>query len=227
MDRNAWWRSILCSILFALLACPTAGFAQVQTVTFSLDGLGSLLESPVMFDGTINSGPLSPGWFMIMIDDSSWPPDTDKTARWNYIVSTYFSYVATPGGEHWDGYFPINGTQAPVVTWRLSSNGNKLGGIIRYLIITIRDSDHDQVIDQNELATQSVAMDINVHVEQSQGIYTGYCGIGSANGTLSNYDPNLDNILTVPYGSVTIRNFGCIVPVESTTWGAVKAIYSE
>ena len=227
MNRTAWRRVIPSIFVFALLTIPFAGHAQVQTITFSLDGMGSMLESPVLFDGVINSGPMSPGWFMITIDDTGWPPDTDKTARWNYIVSTFFSYDATPGGEHWDGYFPMDGTQLPVVTWRFSSNGNKLGGIIKYLIITIFDSDQDAVIDQDELTTQSVAMNIHAHIEQSQGIYTGYCGIGSANGTLSNFDPNLDDILTVPFGSVTIRNFGCSVPTENKTWGAVKSIYSE
>jgi hypothetical protein len=175
----------------------------------------------------INSGPLSPGWFRIEIDDTGWPPDSDKTARWNYIISTYFSYDATPGGEHWDGYFPMDGTQFPVVTWYLKNDPDQLGGIIRYLIITIYDGDHDGVIDQDELATQAVAGNLHCHISQSLGAYTGYCGLGPMNGTLANFDPELPDILTISYGSLTIRDFGCVVPVDERTWGSVKTIYSE
>jgi len=227
MMYNAWGRAMAVLFVIALLTIPCTGHAAFQTVTFTLDGMGSLLESPVVFEGWINSGPMSPGWFMIMIDDSAWPPDTDKTARWNYLVSTFFSYDATPGGEHWDGYFPMNGSAYPVVTWRFTKDLDKLGGIVRYLIITIYDSDHDGHVDQNELATQAIAANFHCHIEQSMGIYSGWCGTGPANGTLSNFDPNQDDIFTISYGSLTLRDFGCSVPVEETTWGAVKALYTE
>ncbi|MFH1755116.1 MAG: hypothetical protein ABIA59_05380 [Candidatus Latescibacterota bacterium] len=215
------------TFVLALLTIPCAGHAAFQTVSFTLDGMGSLLESPVVFEGWINTGPLTNGWFMVTIDDSAWPPETNKTVRWNYLVTNFFNYDATPGGEHWDGYFPKSGTAFPVVTWHFSDNSDKLGGIVRYLIITIFDGDHDGQVDQDELAIQSMAANFYCHIEQSQGCYSGWCGTGPSNGTLSNFDPNLDDIFTMSYGSLTLRDFGCGVPVEEHTWGAVKVLYTE
>ncbi|NIM19826.1 MAG: hypothetical protein GTO51_06235 [Candidatus Latescibacteria bacterium] len=228
MIEKACGRAFAVCLLSALLIIPCAGLAGTQAISFTLDGMGSFLENPVLFEGMINSNPdLTPGWFMIEIDDTGWPPETDKTARWNHIVTNFFTYDATPGGEHWDGYFPAQGSQFPVVTWHFSSSGNRLGGIIRYLIITIYDSDKDGVIDQDELANQAVAGNLHVHIEQSDGVYFGWCSIGSMNGTLANFDPGLPDILAIYSGSLNLRDFSCAVPVEQRTWGAVKMIYSE
>ena len=222
-------RSLFVVTALVFLVGSVAGStAATQTVSFSLNGSGSLLNSPASFQGMIDSGPMSPGWFVIEVDDAGWPLDnlsTPQNERWDYILATFFTYDSTPGGEHWDGYFPVQGSILPPVTWRFSSNGDKLGGIIRYFVVTILDSDGDGEVDQDELANQSVAANFHSHIEQSSGIYNGWCGTGTGNGNLENFDPAMDDILTLPIGNLYLRDFSCAVPVEESTWGAVKTLY--
>jgi hypothetical protein len=222
--------SSLIAVLSVSLVLGTAAVvgAANQTVTFSLNGSGSVLNSPVVFQGMIDSGPMNGGWFVIEIDDTGWPvdnPGTPGNERWSYLLSTFFTYDNTPGGEHWDGYFPLQGGLLPPVIWRFTSGADQLGGVIRYLIISILDSDADGEIDQDELANQTIAANFHSHIEQSQGIYAGWCGFGTGNGNLENFDPNMDDILTLPVGNLYLRNVSCGVPVEETTWGAVKTLY--
>jgi hypothetical protein len=210
-----------------------AGYAAIalaanQTVPFSLSGSGSLLNSPAVFQGNIYDGPMSGGWFVIEIDDTDWPidnPGTPQNERWDYLLANYFSYDNTPNGEHWVGYFPMEGGLLPPVTWRFTDMTGQLGGIIRYLIITILDSDADGEVDQDELANQAVAANFHSHIEQSLGMYEGWCGFGPANGNLENFDPNMDDLLTIPVGNLYLRDLNCAVPVEEKTWGAVKMLY--
>jgi hypothetical protein len=222
-------RSLLAAVaVLTLVGSPAAVSAANQTVSFSLNGSGSLLNSPVSFQGLIDSGPLSGGSFVIEIDDAGWPlddPGTPENERWDYILATFFTYDNTAGGESWTGYFPIQGGVLPPVTWRFSNGGDKLGGIIRYFVITILDSDADGEIDQDELANQTVAANFHSHIEQSAGVYEGWCGFGSGNGNLENFDPSMDDTLTIPVGDLYLRDSNCAVPVEETTWGAVKTLY--
>lgn len=216
---------VLCA---TLLGAATIVSAANQTVPFSLNGSGSFLNSPAIFQGMIDSGPMSPGWFVIEIDDSGWPlddPITPENERWDFLLANFFTYDNTPGGEHWDGYFPVQDGLLPPVTWRFSNNGDRLGGVIRYFILTILDSDADGVVDQDDLANQTVAANFHSHIEQSLGIYDGWCGFGPGNGNLENFDPTMDDLLTLPVGNLYLRDVSCAVPVEETTWGAVKVLY--
>jgi hypothetical protein len=218
-------------VLSLMLVLPLSVFAgNTQVESFSLSGNGSLLLSPAGFSGYIDSGNLMGGTFTLYIDDSSWPsdnPSTPNNERWDYIVSTFFTYTATSGDEHWTGYFPAVGSTVPPVIWHFYNGGDDLGGIVRYLIITINDSDKDGVIDQSELMNQAVAGNLQSHIEQSTGIFSGMCGVGSMNGNLQDYDPTPNDILTIPVGTLYLRDFSCAVPVEESTWGAVKSLYSE
>jgi hypothetical protein len=214
--------------LAVVFVCASEGVAANQTVTFSLSGSGSLLNSPASFQGVIGSGPMSGGSFVIEIDDSGWPVDnpvTQNNERWDYLLANFFTYDATPNGESWTGYFPEQGGLLPPVLWHFTNGGDELGGVIRYLIITIPDSDADGEVDQGELANQAVAGNFNCHIEQSQGAYYGWCGFGTGNGSLENFDPNMDDNLTISVGNLYLRDANCSVPVEETTWGAVKVLY--
>jgi len=218
---------VMVSCVLVLGAANMAGAAS-QTVTFSLNGAGSLLNSPAGYQGMIDSGAMSGGWFVIEIDDSGWPtdnPGTPTNERWDYLLATFFTYDNTSGGENWTGYFPIQGGLLPPVIWRFANGGDQLGGVIRYLIITILDSDGDGEVDQDELANQVVAMNMNSHIEQSLGIYEGWCGFGNSNGNLEDFDPGMDDLLTIPVGNLYLRDVSCSVPVEESTWGAVKVLY--
>jgi hypothetical protein len=216
-------------VICVLLSGPaTTAFAANETVPFSLNGSGSLLNSPALFQGMIDSGPFSSGWFVIDVDDTGWPldnPVTPENERWDYLLATFFTYDNTPGGERWAGYFPAQGALLPVVTWQFTNGGDQLGGVIRYLIITILDSDADGIVDQDDLANQAVAANFHSHIEQSHGNYEGWCGFGTGNGNLENFDPGMDDLLTIPIGNLYMRDVSCAVPVEETTWGAVKTLY--
>jgi len=228
MKRNCNRSLVLVLSLVMLSATASLAVAATQTVPFSLNGSGSMLNSPVIFQGMVDSGPLSPGWFVIELDDSGWPldnPGTPEDERWDFLLATFFKYENTPGGEHWDGYFPVQGGVLPPVTWRFYNNGDQVGGIIRYLLITILDADADGDVDQDELANQTVAANFHCHIEQSTGVYAGWCGIGPANGNLENFDPGMDDILTIAVGNLYLRDYSCSVPVEEKTWGAIKTLY--
>lgn len=217
-------------LLMGVLVFSQAGYSATQNIEFSLSGSGSLLNSPPGFEGTIDSGVFANGFFTIYIDDTGWPvdnPGTPQNERWNYIISTFFTYTAEPNNEHWTGYFPLQGTIAPPVVWRFYNNGDKLGGIIRYLNITITDNDKDGVIDQDELMIQAVAANLQAHIEQSKGVYESWCGFGSMNGTIEDFDPTPMDMFTIPYGLLRMRDYSCAVPTEHMTWGAVKSLYAE
>lgn len=221
--------SLVVALSLALLFCSATGVgAATITFAFNLNGGGSLLNSPAVFQGIITSGPMNGGSFVIEIDDSGWPidnPGTPEDERWDHLLAEFFTYDNTPGGERWLGYFPAQGALLPPVIWRFSNGGDQLGGIIRYFIITILDSDQDGDVDQDELANQAVAANFNVHIEQSQGVYFGMCGFGTGNGNLENFDPSMDDVLTIPVGNLYLRDASCAVPVEESTWGAVKVLY--
>jgi hypothetical protein len=175
----------------------------------------------------ITNGPLAGGSFVIEIVDPVWPldnPGTPENERWDYILANHFVY-STTGDPHWTGHFPLYGGLLPIVEFRFANGGeDQIGGIIKYLVITIVDSDEDGHVDQDELGTQAVAANFECHKEQGGGGYEDYCGNGSGNGTLENFDPGMDDILTLS-GTLWMRNFSCAVPVTESTWGTVKTLY--
>lgn len=226
--RNPPKLSLILPLVFVISGfLATGAFGQFTPLAFSLNGSGSLSGDPPIFQGLISSGPMAGGTFVIEIDDTGWPldnPGTPQDERWDYLLATYFHYDPIWNGEHWDGYFPAQGSLYPVVTWRFNNGADQIGGIIMYMIITIADVDKDQKVDQDELANQQVAMNFIAHIEQSEGAWDQHCGQGSSNGTLENYDPNMDDNLTVS-GTIVLRIIGCAVPVHDATWGVVKEMY--
>ena len=228
MARIATGSLLVLMSLALVLGAASNGWAANQTVTFTLNGSGSLLNSPAVFQGIIGTGPMGGGTFVIDIDDTGWPLDnlgTPNNERWDYLLANFFTYDNTPNGEAWNGYFPAQGGLLPPVMWHFSNGADQLGGVIRYLIITILDSDQDGEVDQDELANQTVAANFHAHIEQSQGAYFGWCGFGTGNGNLENFDPGMDDILTISVGNLFLRDANCAVPVEETTWGAIKVLY--
>jgi len=214
------------------LLLPIWSNAAVRSETFKLSGSGGYAISPAEFNATVYSGTLFPGTFNIEIDDVTWPtdnPGTPENERWNYIFTHYFTYnSSTPGAESWTAYFPPQGEQVPVVTFRYQDGADRIGGILLRLQITIRDSNANHVVDQAELVTQAVAGNLVAHVEQGAGFYQGWCGQGSMNGTMDGADGiGQPYSITISTGNLLMRNTSCAVPVENTTWGAVKQIYSD
>jgi len=229
MIQCKWMRWGLPLVL--ILALPLSAQGQIQK-TFDLTGFGGYLLEPAWYDGQIIGGTLAPagGFFFVAIDDAGWPQDDPGTPlvneRMDYIYSEFFEYVPDAGGEHWDGYFPKQGSNSPVVEWRFFVDGDRVGGVVR-LIISITDSNHNGVMDPDELALQAVSGNMVGHIEQSTGQFLGLCASGTMNGTLEGLDPMQPYVITVNAGSLFLRDFGCAVANEASTWGAIKSIFSD
>ena len=217
--------------IFLILACPVWANAAYKFETFKGSGFGGYAVVPADFDGSILDGTLSPGTFVIEIDDASWPvdnPATSENERWDYVFANYFVYDdSQPGAEGWTARFPPLPAQVPVVTWNFYHNGDKVGGVLQSFEITISDGNHNGIVDPDELNIQAMAGNLTSHIEQNTGIYEGYCGIGSMNGTLEGYDLSQPYVITITGGNLILNNVDCQVPAEQSTWGAVKQIYSE
>ena len=222
-------RKVILTLL--ILSCPVWANSAIRNETFKLSGFGGYVITPAELDGSIYAGTLSPGTFVIDIDDVIWPvdnPATPQNERWDYVFAHYFVYDNShPGAEKWTAYFPPLPAQLPVVTWSFYHNGDKIGGIYQSLIVTISDKNANHIVDPAELNIQAVAGNLVTHVEQGTGIYEGFCGQGSMNGTLEGYDLSQPYVLTISTGNLLLRNFNCSVGVEEKSWGAVKEIYSE
>ena len=61
-------------------------------------------------------------------------------------------------------------------------------------------------------------------VKNGEGIFAGFCGLGSYSGSLSNPDPLnfADDIFS---GTTILDVEDCAVPVQEVTWGHVKSEY--
>ncbi len=217
--------------ILLILMYPVWSSGAVRNETFKLSGFGGYVISPAGCDGSIYAGTLSPGTFVIDIDDVIWPvdnPATPQNERWQYVFANYFRYDnSQAGAEKWTAYFPPLPVQLPVVTFSYTHAGDKVGGILQSLIITISDKNHNAIVDGTELNIQAVAGNLIAHVEQGTGVYAGFCGQGSMNGTMEGYDLSQPYVFTISTGNLLLRNFNCAVGVEAKTWGAVKQIYSE
>jgi hypothetical protein len=217
------------SVLFAFCAClllisSPVTYAQVPThIEYGFSGFGNFMVSPVNYTGSIDSGEplLVGGTWNINVDDTGWPPDTDKLVRWNHIDATYFApnYDGILGT--WTGSFDEN-TTASSPTWDAGHVLGTLGGTAT-LQITIQDFDFDAVIDPDERSF-SIFSGTLIVVKNGTGIWAGYCGLGSFSGTSFNSDPwNFADDYVEGFTILDIED--CGVPVEEITWGHVKSIY--
>jgi hypothetical protein len=221
MMRNClYWILTIC-VIFLL---PSGTLAQVPThIVYDWSGTGNFLVSPVYYSGSIDAGEpmLVGGTWDLSIDDTGWPPDTDKLVRWNYIDATYFAPFYDPYQLSWTGTFD-NHTTASDLLWNASSSYGGLHGTA-VLQITILDFDGDEVIDTEERAF-SVFSGTLVVVKDGTGIWAGYCGLGSFSGSSSNPDPGnwADDVVG---GSTILDIENCSVPATNVTWGQIKQKY--
>lgn len=201
-------------------------YAQVPThIEYAFSGSGNMLVSPVVYSGSIDSGEplLVGGTWDLSIDDSTWPPDTDKLVRWNYIDATYFAPNYDPFFDKWVGIFNTESTGSNLVWNATSSSGGLHGTAV--VQVTIYDFDWDEVIDPDERAL-GVFSGTLVVVKDGAGIWAGYCGLGSFSGYTENPDPInwADDIVYNGYTILDIED--CSVPTDNISWGQVKELYS-
>ena len=223
---------MLCIVVFAAVS---AGATTFRTERFALDGTGSFMASPPIWSGQIVGGTLSPGTFWIKFDDAGWPadnPSTQQNERLQYILSHYFHYDSTPGSECWDGYFPPTGSGEPMPMWRFyTAAGDTLGGSCTQITITIKDLNANGIMEDSEYASKVIAGNIVAYINYGGGCFHNFCGQGSFSGTLNVVNSQtLEEELYVPSatsasGRLYMRDGGCTVGVQSSSWGQIKAIY--
>ena len=223
---------MLCILIFAALS---AGATTFRTERFALSGTGSFMASPPIFSGQITGGTLFPGTFWIKFNDTGWPmdnPSTPQNERLEYILSHYFHYDSTPGAESWDGYFPPTASGEPMPTWRFyTTAGDTLGGSCTQVTITVKDLNANGIMEDSEYASKVIAGNIVAYINYGGGCFHNFCGQGSFSGTLNVVNSQtMEEELYVPSatsasGRLYMRDGGCTVGVESSSWGQIKSIY--
>jgi len=210
-------------LVLTLALSQTAG-----AITFMGNGSGSLMTSPATYSGTFISG-LTGSW-SFTVDDSMWPAASDSTARFNHIWSTYFAgnYDNTVGAEGWWGFFDgITTPTAPQFRFNTTapSGWNGLVGGDMSITILIRDIYADGILDQAEKHRRNHQLSATLSVNSTRGTgdYINMCGDGSLSAGNFNFKnpPTLDSL--TPNGQITME--ACPSPIETETWGAIKALY--
>jgi hypothetical protein len=225
-ERGGTMRKITIAALAVVL---TLALSQtVGAITFMGNGSGSLMTSPATYSGTFISG--LTGTWSFTINDSMWPAAGDTTARFNHIWNTYFAgnYDNTVGAEGWWGFFDGNTTpSAPQLVFTTTAPTGWVGTMKADMAITIliRDWYADGILDQAEKHRRNhqLSATFSVNPTLGTGDYYNMCGNGSLSAGNFNFKnpPTLDSL--TPNGQVTMYN--CPSPVESQTWGAIKALY--
>ena len=214
-------------VFICVMIFSSTALAQVPAhIEYEFSGTGNLMVSPVIYSGTVDAGePLLVGgnWF-ISIDDTGWPSDSDKGARWNYIDATYFAPNFNPYVYSWTAIFNST-TTATIPQW--SAGKAPAGDLVgtAEVQLTIQDWDFDMMIDPDERMLMLLSGTIIV-VKNGTGIWAGYCGLGSYSGSTENVDPwnYADDSVS---GSAVLDIEDCSLPTENVTWGKVKATYGN
>ena len=215
----------LFATVVALAFCVVSASAQIPShMVFTVDGTTNFMTSPVQFAGAVTSGEplLVGGYWNLFVDDTGWPDASDPQVRWDYIAANYYQPNYDGANGNWTATFDEN-TTASVPTWGCGKGGvGNLTGTAA-LQLTIIDFDFDAVIDPDERAFNVFSGTLIV-VKNGEGIFAGFCGLGSYSGSLNNPDPL--NFADDIFSGTTILDIeDCAVPVQEVTWGHVKSKY--
>ena len=210
----------------SVLVLLCAAQAHADSYMIQLTGSGGLMLNGADYSGTIDAG--MAGTWTLELDDSLWPDDSDSTARFDYIWSTFFAdnYNGTTGGEHWMGYFTAETLpSSPLLTLDTSVPGGVLGMNTSFTV-QVRDYYADGVLSQYEKHHScQMAFTYSVETPLGTGAFTDYCGEGSgSNGSFNFVNPPAADQLEFPFFS-QLNLWFCGAPVEDSTWGAIKALF--
>jgi hypothetical protein len=224
--------SMLCILVFVVASASAITF---RTERFSLSGTGSFMDSSPMICGDITGGTLYPGTFRLAFDATGWPaddPGTPQNERLDYVIAHYFHYDATPGAEVWDGYFPPSGSGEPGPKWRFyAAAGDTVGGSCSQVFISVKDLNANGIMEASEYAAKVISGTMVAYINYGGGCFSNFCGTGSFSGTLRVVNTEtLEEELYIPSpalpsGRLYMKDGGCAVGVESSSWGAIKSIY--
>ncbi|MBN1163087.1 MAG: hypothetical protein JXB45_00775 [Candidatus Krumholzibacteriota bacterium] len=211
-------------MIFAFIPCSAGAQEWPDTLLleFDFEGFGNMiLVSPPHYAGDIIAGDarLVGATWWIEIDDSEWPPTTDPNARWEYIFNTYYEYNSQTGS--WTAFF--NASTLPAKpTWGIDHPTNGTMGGTLVIASTMGDWDMDGVLDIEERMFATFEGTLMV-MKYGTGNFYKYCGSGSYNGALQNYDPAnfVDDYVD---GSCILDLVNCVISNEHATWGSIKAL---
>ncbi len=210
----------------SVLVLLCAAQAHADSYMIQLTGSGGLMLNGADYSGTIDAG--MAGTWTLDLDDSLWPDESDSTARFDYIWSTFFAdnYNDITGGEHWMGYFTA-GTlpSCPLLILDTSVPGGVLGMNASFTV-QVRDYYADGVLSQYEKHHScQMAFTYSVETPLGTGAFMDYCGDGSgSNGSFNFVNPPTADQLEFPFFS-QLNLWYCGAPVEDSTWGAIKTLF--
>ena len=210
------------SVLVLLCAAQAYG----DDYMLQLSGSGGFMLNDADYSGNIDAGMV--GTWTLDVDDSLWPDESDSTARFDYIWSTFFAdnYNDVSGAQHWTGYFDSSTLPStPLMILDTTTPGGILGMNTSFTV-KVRDYYADGVLSQYEKhhACQ-MAFTFSVETPLGTGTFEDYCGDGSSsNGSFNFVNPPAEDLLEYPFfGQLNV--WFCGAPVEDSTWGTIKALF--
>jgi hypothetical protein len=217
-------RLMLAAALLALVVLVALPAHADDSWFVGLNGSGNFLDNAPDYAGTFMFG--MTGSWTIEIDDSLWP--APGPARFDYIWETFFAdnYDPTPGAAAWYGTFDGHTLPTtPRFEFVTTSPGGVLAGDIT-LRILVRDWDGDGVLSETEKYDN---LNLNATLSVNPDFGTGYfmisCGHGSiGSGNFNFVDPPGVDTLQI---TGQLQTYPCPSPIEPTTWGTIKSMYSE
>ncbi|RKZ06409.1 hypothetical protein DRQ05_04850 [bacterium] len=221
-------KGILFILFLAGLLVISSGntFAQLPDtlqLEFDFEGTGNaVLNSPPLYSGDITQGdPLVVGgtWW-VQLDDSNWPSTSDPDTRWNYIFNTY--YIYDPGSFSWTATFDGN-TMPSKPTWEIDHPSNGTMGGTLVIQMTLYDWNMNGELDLDE-RTSGLFSGTMMVMKYGTGLFAGYCGEGSYNGSLSNSDPAnyADDYVE---GHCLLNLVNCAIGTQTASWSYIKSIF--
>lgn len=212
---------IACALALSAMPLSAQSWPDTLDINFDFEGFGNMITtSPPVYTGDITAGDAEVlgGSWSVEIDDSGWPPTTDPSARWDYIINNFFTY----NGVGWEGVFDANSLpQKP--TWEIvhPTNGTMNGTLV--IAFFFGDWDMDGVLDVEERTHGDYSGTMMV-MKYGSGYFSKYCGDGSYNGCLDNADPAnwADDFV---YGHCFLNLINCQIDSEMKSWSAIKGYY--
>ena len=211
-------------LLAGVVLSPVCASAQpALSVQFEFEGFGNaMINSLPVYAGAINAGdPLVLGadWW-IRIDDSTWPAPSNPQARWDYLFNNFATYDA--GSFSWTMVFDEQSCATKPV-WQITHATNGLMGGTLVVVVTFTDWDQDAVLDIDERMFAVYSGNLIV-MKYGTGIFAGYCGDGTFNGSIQNPDPAnwADEYVE---GSCLLNLQNCQVGTRESSWTAIKSMY--
>jgi hypothetical protein len=203
--------------------CASAQLPEALSVQFEFDGMGNAMINtlPVYAGGIYAGDPLVLGadWW-IRIDDSTWPAPSNPQARWDYLFNNFATYDAP--SFSWTIVFDEQSCATKPV-WEINHATNgKMGGTL-VVVVTFTDWDQDAILDIDERMFAVYSGNLII-MKYGTGMFAGYCGDGTFNGSIQNSDPAnwADEYVE---GSCFLNLQNCQVGTRETSWTAIKELY--